>query len=350
MKHKTGIAIGLFVVVVVGVYFGLMMPRSSGNDVIARLAAQDDGRFQAQVAALGKLQSLEANRAQAMLVRAGEAAIPAIAAAMQRVLEQDAQLQGGDLTGVQITKMQLVNLLERIGGESANALLAAVSKESHQVEMLRDSHRDDERAHHFQVIDDPDSSEHQLRGALARLVYQQPDAGFAPAIRKRLHPEQSSRVRDLAYWVAARMGLTGIESSLREFLSTWSGRGPSPRHAMLALAELTPVVELEAFLANQSHLRESARNLTVLYGRFVQGDPAEKEALLGSLLQAQEPLLKLAALEYMLSEDRTDLLQRHGVILSFAGKARVASSYESLCAILGYELEIKDDVVAVHKR
>lgn len=131
MKHTISISVSFLVLLVsIGVYVW----STSSDDVIRRLASQDDGQFQSQIAVLGKYQSLEVNQAQAVLARAGEEAIPSIANALLRVLEKEAQLdeeglldlknleQQPELKRLYITKLQLLNLLKEIGGESADAL------------------------------------------------------------------------------------------------------------------------------------------------------------------------------------------------------------------------------------
>ncbi|NRA71194.1 MAG: hypothetical protein HRU24_09235 [Gammaproteobacteria bacterium] len=201
------------------------------------------------------------------------------------------------------------------------------------------------------VLDAGTASVTTLRGALGYLA-SHPASWMNHYAQTYISPDKPGAVRSMAANLAGRLGLTNQKSTIITILNN-NSYGNWRIHAALGLAHLVGRDEFKTLLAASS-LGAWDKKLVTQYNDFLASPEQEKDVLAKKLMRRSEQFLALAALEYLLSHNKTALLKQYHIIKNVEkdGSTSIAVSsdyYRSLFRILGYQVTGDIDAFEIEK-
>ena len=291
-----------------------------GNDVPQSLVDE--------IMRMDRWESPAMQAARQRIISQGEPAIPQVLAALEDVVQAlgryDPDNIGADRDAYQSLMMKqnhLMGVMAMLGNESHAEALIAIGRQMHPHNMLSATLYEslDRMGASGQadtaaaiVIAAPESRGMQLVAAMARYWLQTP-ADMAGDVEQHLDTDIPI-ARAMAFQLAVNAGLGQVvHDRLVAEVASLEYANDGNRQMLIALARTE---EPRVFLPRMDALRlkPSVVRAATTFSRFTWADIPQRETMLPDMLGTSDPELQAAAIQFMLENDRGDLLQQYGLV------------------------------------
>jgi len=198
------------------------------------------------------------------------------------------------------------------------------------------------------ILDAGTASAKNLQGALAYLS-SHPESWMAPYVATYIQPSQAGIIRSMAAYLAGRLNLTNQKNNILAVMADTS-IADDRIHAALGLSHLITGSEFTTVIDGSS-MRDWDKNLIRRYNDFNWASNEEKDKLVSTLYQRSETFLVLAAYDYLLKNNKIDLLKRLKIINNDDDDNAVITypPMQAVVRMLGYQINGTFDAAQITK-
>lgn len=159
-----------------------------------------------------------------------------------------------------------------------------------------------------------------------------------PYVERYIVAGNDGSVRSMAAYLAGKLKLISQQDNITAVINDES-IGDLRLYAALGLAYISSGDSFNALITS-STLRSSDKNLITKYNQFLSMSDADKSVNVKSLYRSSQTILAIAAFNYMLAEQKTDLLTQLLVISeNEQGQAVVSNNqFKAMLRMLGYQV------------
>jgi len=197
------------------------------------------------------------------------------------------------------------------------------------------------------TLDDAASPIRSKQGALGYLA-EHPAPWMVPYAEQYIVDTFDGEARAMAAYLAGALNLSAQVDTIKSILSN-SSYGDARQQAMYGLAKLIPSTEFTAFI-DTTDLNQWDKTLAKQLNDFLQTDVTSKETKIPFLLRRSEMIFPLAAMQYMLESNNTELIKQYVVNGDESTINLNSVVYEKLLRILGYEITGNIDAIVITKK
>ncbi|MCI2285245.1 hypothetical protein L3081_20020 [Colwellia sp. MSW7] len=197
------------------------------------------------------------------------------------------------------------------------------------------------------ILDMGTASAKNLQGALAYLS-SHPENWMAPYVATYIQASQAGIIRSMAAYLAGRLNLTAQKNNILTIMADTT-IADDRIHAALGLSHLITGAEFNTVI-DSSSMRAWDKKLIHSYNDFNWANNEEKDKLVSTLYQRSETFLVLTAYEYLLKNDKIDLLKRLKIINDDNGNAAITyPPMQAVVRMLGYQTSGTFDAAQITK-
>ncbi len=197
------------------------------------------------------------------------------------------------------------------------------------------------------ILDTGTASAKNLQGALAYLS-SHPESWMIPYVATYIQPSQAGIIRSMAAYLAGRLNLTDQKNNILTVMADTT-IADDRIHAALGLSHLITGTEFNTVIDGSS-MRSWDKKLIHRYHVFNWVSNDEKDKLVSTLYQRSETFLVLTAYEYLLTNNKIDLLKRLKIINEDNGNAAITyPPMQAIVRMLGYQISGTYDAAKITK-
>jgi len=187
------------------------------------------------------------------------------------------------------------------------------------------------------ILDAGTASSINLRGALAYLA-EHPTPWMEPYVAQYISPANDGSVRSMAAYLAGKLKITAQQSNITAVINDETV-SDFRLDAALGLAHISSGDSFNTLITN-STLRSSDKSLIIKYNQFLSATNADKSEQVRRLYRSSQTILAMAAFNYMLANNKVDLLKELSVIRPDDQDQAVVSNNQlkAMLRMLGYQV------------